>query len=217
MNTFPGEPADAPSPPGRPGGRRPAGRRASARADFLFDVSLDTSSLVANPANGPYSIDFTLIDGSGTNDGNNSVLIGGFTYGGGNPTGSPSTTGSASGSLGLGSVALSDQSFFNDFNQTFNPGGMLTFQVSLTTNVEATPDTFAFAILDGTGATLATNDPLGGDALFRVTFDGNPPTIDTYSGLVGPPTISPRSVPEPSAMALLALGVALAGWRLRRR
>ncbi len=54
----------------------------AARADAIYNVSLDTSSLIGNAA-GPFSLDFQFNDGSGTNDGNNTVTLTNFAFGGG--------------------------------------------------------------------------------------------------------------------------------------
>jgi hypothetical protein len=52
------------------------------RANVIKTVTLDTSALGALP-NGPFSLGFELADGSGTGDGNNSVVLSDFQFGSG--------------------------------------------------------------------------------------------------------------------------------------
>ena len=180
------------------------------RAGLNFEVSLDTSLLIGHPA-GPFEIDFQLNPGAGT--GTNSVTISNFTFGTGSPLGSPTYTGSASGSLSS-SVMLSEGSFLNEFTQSFTAGKTLTFDVNMTTNVvRPTPDQFSFAILDCMGNELPTTSPL--DAIVVVNIDSSSPTILTYGGdpsrapsCGGPPIpfLAPSIVPEPPSLALMALG-----------
>ena len=60
---------------------------ASCWADAIdMNVSLGTSALIGHPA-GPFSLDFQLLDGAGTNDGNNTATLSQFVFGGGAPSG----------------------------------------------------------------------------------------------------------------------------------
>src|SRR4051794_25578798 len=88
---------------------------ATGHCSLVLDVTLDTTALQANSSGSPYSIDFTFIDGSGTNDGNNSVTISGISFGVGGSAGSTiGLMGGASGSLST-TVNLVDNTFFTDF------------------------------------------------------------------------------------------------------
>lgn len=183
---------------------------AAAHAAALFTVSLDTSALVGDPA-GPFALDFQLTDGSGGGDGNNTAVVSNFNFHGGNWA-------------GPASVSLTDNSFFTDFSQTFAAGSALSFNVSLTTAVDAgpTPDRFTFALLDKDGFEIPT---LGfANEFVGVDLNSADPTIETYSSdpLAGinipAPTITP--VPEPNSALLTALlcgGGAIGLWMRRQR
>ena len=98
------------------------------RADLAFTVTLNTSVLA-----GPFSLDFQLVDGSGLGDGNNTVMLSNFNFGGGSAVGLPTLAGMATGSAGAG-FSLKDSTFFNEVIQKFNPGSTLSFDVKMTTN-----------------------------------------------------------------------------------
>jgi len=182
----------------------------AAEAQIAFQVQLNTSSLVGNPA-GPYSLDFQLNDGSGWGDGNNFASISNIRFGGGTAWGTGTTTGGASGDL-ASTVTLHDtSSLLNEFYQSFTPGSWLSFTVSLTTHTDAgpTPDKFSFAILDGNLFNIATKS-LGTDAFIEVNIDGAKPTVLAYGsadGLIAAPSVTP--VPEASTYGIC--GVALLG------
>jgi len=193
----------------------------AAKSQLLFNVSLNTSSLVGNP-NGPFSLDFQLTDGSGTNDGNNTAIINNFQFGGGSPTGSPTLSGGGSGGLAT-AVTLSDSSFFNELLQGFTPGSLLSFDVNLSTNVDAggTPDELSFAILDGLGNEIPT-DGLG--ALFIVDVNTPSPDVQAFAAnapyeALGSPRIvvAGQGVPEPGIAGLVMSLLAIAGPVAARR
>jgi len=186
--------------------------------DIIASVSLNTAPLVAGSA-GPFSLDFELIDGSGTNDGNNSVILTGFSFGSGGSAGTATLTGGATGDL-LSGVTLTDSSFLNDFAQPFVPGSILSFTLQLSTNQEVTgfPDEFTFAILDRTGGELPTQSffdvfvDIDITAQTTVQTFGSDPTRAPRGG--GPPLSIPAPtvqgiVPEPSDLIPLAVGLAM--------
>lgn len=188
-----------------------------ARATTL-DVTLDTSDLINNPA-GPFYVEFQLNDGSGTNDGNNTATITNFLFGSGGPGLTLSTTGGASGSMDS-AVTITDNSFFNQFYQVFDPGQTLSFIVSLTNEVDPgpQPDEFTFAILDCSKTEIPTTSPA--NALLSIDITATP-VVQTYrgspSGVLGcnsatgiplpAPTVS--SAPEPRSVGLSGVGLAI--------
>jgi hypothetical protein len=133
-----------------------------------FNVTTDTSALIGDPS-GPFSLDFQLIDGAGIGDGNNTVEVSNFDFhGGGWVGGNPSP------------IVLTDMSFFSEFLQEFTPGTFLSFQVSMTTAVDAgpTPDQFSFAILDNLLFEIPTVGV--GDALVSVDINSANPPVATF-------------------------------------
>lgn len=184
----------------------------SARADLNFNVSLDTSALVG----GSYFLDFQLNDGDGV--ANNSALLSNFLFGGGSAAGSPVLIGGASGSLGAG-ASLLDTDFLNELTEGFTPGSTLSFDVSLTTNMDPggfAPDQFSFAILDDQGNEIPTTNPNG--SFISVDLDSSTPTI-VASAATGNLTIpAPQIVvPEPNTMAMLLAGGLMGGGVVLRR
>jgi hypothetical protein len=202
----------------------------SARADnFDFTVSLDTSPLMAAPANGagPFSLAFQLTDGSGLGDFLNTATISNFQFGAGGSSGSCpancTTFGGASGDT-ASTVVLTDSSFFNAFVETFTPGASLSFTVDLTTNVltGGTPDAFAFSILDSSGNPIPTLDPTSADTLATVNIDSATPAFEGYATdpslnseggdgpaitMAAPTATTVVPVPEPGGTALLAAAI----------
>lgn len=186
----------------------------ASRAQLLFDVTLDTLPLLADSSSGPFSLDFQLIDGSGSPipDGNNSVTVDHFNFNtGGSWTGPASFT-------------LTDNTLpaFGPAN-TFTPGSSLSFRVTLTVNVDAggTPDQFSFAILDGNGQEIPTTGL--GDAFVSVDINSAIPTVNSFASdfpgrtslNITEPAITP--VPEPASLGLLAGGLCVGFALLRSR
>ena len=192
----------------------------AAQAQLNYSVWVDTSSLIGS-ADGPFSLDFQLNDGSAFGDGNNSAVLSDFQFGGGSATGSANLFGGATGDLGS-SVTLDETAAFNEFYQTFTPGSWLSFKVSLTTQTEAgdTPDLFGFAILDGNTFNVPT-ESLGTDMFVEITVGGQTVNASAFASLdhtIAAPVLTP--VPEPATYGLwagLALGVVVAARRWQRR
>lgn len=196
----------------------------TSHAALMFNVSLNTSALIGN-ANGPFTIDLQLNDGSGANVGNNTASLSNFLFGGGAASGSPTPLGGASGGLNS-TVLLQDSSFLNLFDQTFNPGSVLSFDVLLSTNVDAgaTPDGFFFSLLDGLGNQIPTTGLLS--AFLEIDLNSGNPAIQTFSAgdpfaAVGAPVIAPLAVPgtvpEPTTVSLVLMAALVQAARMRRR
>lgn len=190
----------------------------SSRADVTYNVSLNTAALIGDVA-GPFSVAFQLTDGSFFGDGNNTVQIDNFQFGGGEAVPDTAVTlGNAVGDLSS-SVTLNDSSFLNFLIQQFTPGDVLSFAVNATANVDSGGgvDQFTFSILDNTGQEIPTE---GGalarffDVFLAINFDGPSPTIQTFEsdpsqtpGGGGSPIITGMPqvalVPEPDLSPLI--------------
>lgn len=148
----------------------------------LYSITTDTSTLLNQPG-GPFSVAFCLGDGSGLGDGNNTITLSAFDFGGGSAIGTPIRLGGASGSF-FSSVTLIDSSFLNCLTQQFNPGSHIALQVSTTTNADTgqRPDVFAVLILDGAGRQLITQT---GQPFFNpvasIVIDSASPTVHNYA------------------------------------
>jgi hypothetical protein len=189
------------------------------QASVIKTVTLDTSALGGQP-NEPFALAFQLADGSGTGDGNNSVVLSNFQFGSGSPIGSPLAFGSASGDLST-TVTLTDSDLANVFVQSFTSGNTLSFILSFTTNVDAggTPDEFIFSILDNTFTPLATSSSSPLSPFLVIDIDSVSPAIQTFGAdLVGAPDIGDVSaVPEPSSAVLMIIPLALMAWIARNK
>jgi hypothetical protein len=181
---------------------------------FADVVTLDTSSLIDNASFGPFTLDFTFIDGSGTGDGNNTITLSDFVLGAGSLTLSSSTGGVTVGASPF-TVTLTDTSFYNDVQFTFVPDASLSFNIDATSNPDdGTPDAFTVGIIDRKFYNIPTTNPNSGIAFVEYDLPTTDPTAGTQVILSGSvsnndeitiPAPTPSAVPEPSAIALLGL------------
>ena len=203
------------------------------RGDLMFNVTLDTSGLVGHPA-GPFYIDFQLNDGSSSfARGINTATISAFTFGeGGKPTGSPNLFGGAQGNLTTSVTLTDDTAFYNEFFQSFTPGSILSFSVSLTARVDPgeTPDAFSFSILDSLLSPIPTTNFADAFLFININsikltyldlpdsiFAGDPTRPPLAGGdpiSIGKPQI-PRAPETGSSFSMLLMGLG-AVWCLRR-
>ena len=177
------------------------GGAGSARADvFVYNVSIPTDSLNTNIVNGPFTIVASLADGSGTNDGNNTVTLTGF-----NVVGPPATI-----SLTDTSPIVFDQELITP---NAGPFSTLDFTLSTTNNADVggTPDNFSFYIYDGGSPSnpLPTTDP--GSSLFYINLGGFTPSVTTFQGTDPYEGLDATVTPVPEPSMTLTLSVALMG------
>ena len=185
-------------------------------ANVIYTVSLNTGAISGAAG---YALAFSFTDGSLVGDSNNTVTLDNFNFGvGGSATGSPVLSGGGSGSIGS-SVTLSDSDFLNTLAEGFTPGASLSFNVNLTTNVDAgfTPDFFGFSLLKD-GISLPTQDDTLGDNLLYFNIDSDNPAQAVFATAAGSPVTldaptvtlaSPNGqVPEPGSLILLMAGLA---------
>ena len=191
-----------------------------ARADIVDTVTVDTSGL---PSIAGSEIFFFLTDGSGTGDANNTATLSIFGFGGGSAgtVDLSNTAGGVSGDI-TSTATITDNSFSNVLAQFFTAGSAISFNLDLTTNVDAgpTPDQFAFAIFDPSANPIPTSDPTGDDNLLVININSSNPAVVSYSDIV---TVSPVGVvatPEPQTIVFLGialLSLVLTTGRLRSR
>jgi len=180
-------------------------------------VSLDTSGL-----SGTFELGFILTDGSATGDANNTVTLGNFGFGSGSAGAVDPllTTSGASGDFASG-VTLIESEFFNVFASSFTPGSSLSFDFTLSTNVDAggTPDQFFVALLQPDGTQVTTTDPSGANALLLVNIDSAQPAFGTFASELTPaPSVTfAATVPDPRSLLLLTIGRMGVLWLSRKQ
>lgn len=194
--------------------------------DTIFTI--DTSTLISNP-NGPFIMDFQFSDFSGGGDGNNTVTLSNFS----DPSSLTFVPGSAFGGVtvnsGPFSVTMTDSSFFDEVQFTLNPDATLSFDFQSTQNPEpGTPDTFIFDILDSSLNNIPTTNVNNGIAFIEVDLPTTDPTAATQiitsasttnsdNVVIGAPSSGSSSVPEPSTLAAVCLGMLAIGCSSLRR
>jgi hypothetical protein len=186
--------------------------------DEIGVLTVPTSGLTGSG----YAVDFQFIDGDGAGDGNNTVTLTDFSFGGGS-FGAPSITNGVTVGSSPFSITMTDSSFFNDVQFAFTPGTSLSFRIDSTENPDTVaPDTFTVAILQD-GNEIQTTNPNGFDSVFELDLPapGSGLTeIESGSAPGSPVTIGTpalAAVPEPSSAELMAIVGAIAMVQIRRR
>jgi hypothetical protein len=191
---------------------------ASQAASISYQVDVNTSSLVGD-ADGPFSLDFQLNQGSGL--ATNTVTLSNFSFAGGSATGSPNLSGGATGSLGSSVILTDTTDPFNEFFQTFSAGTTaINFDVTLTANVDPViPDSFSMAILDSGLANITTTGL--GDSLMLVNITASNLTlsdVQTFTSTAPDAGVTVAVSPEPGTLYLLMGAAGLIGllaWKRR--
>jgi hypothetical protein len=187
-----------------------------AQADVI--VTLDTTPLQS--VGGTWYLDFQLADGDGV--ANNTVGISGLSLGGGSTAGAATLNGGASGTFPA--LMLTDSDFFNEALIPFVAGSMVTFVLSDTNNFAGGffPDTFTWAVLDGSSNSIVTN-PFSLGAGLVILLDGTAMNVTTVAADAAYNNITPQlssptpEVPEPATGVLLLTGLGCIAIASRRR
>jgi len=188
-------------------------------AALTFNVVLDTTSLEGMDA----TLAFDFFDGGPPS---NTVVLSTLVSNG--TQGTTSTVGDVTGSNPWTFSDLGNTSFFNELLVDFTPmGTSLSFSFTVTDNPAdpsdpfSSPDSFQFTILDSTSLMplIASDEPLGTDALFLISLGQGDQGLNVYNPILGPDQIfsievTPASAPEPATLALLVVGF---GAMFRRR
>jgi hypothetical protein len=185
----------------------------SSQAAVITQITLDTSSLKVNVGS-PFSLAFEL--GGGSESGNNTAILSNFNFGTGSAAGSPILVGGALGDLTSG-LTLTDSDVDNIFIEGVSFGDLLSFNLTLTTNVDfgGTPDDFIWSILDSTETPVPTTSSSPLFPLLAITIDSSHPSVGTFDGtfpyFFSAPTVTDisnvSSTPEPSTAVLVGLGL----------
>lgn len=193
---------------------------ASAAFADSITVTLATASLMTKAAAGPYTLDFQFIDGSGLGDSDNTVTLSNFLVTGGS-IGSPSSiTGGVTTKTSPFSITMTDSSFFNEAQVPYTPGATLSFEATYTTNADpVAPDSFTFAILNGSGNEIPTNNPNFNDAFLEVDLPTTSASTSTTASsssdgtipapVVLPLGLPPVTTPEPASVLLILAAIPL--------
>jgi hypothetical protein len=191
---------------------------ATARADAMFNVSLDTSSVAAMTE----QVVFELIDGDGIID--NSVLLSNFGLGGGTVAGIPDYLGTTGVTGDLSSsIAMNDSGGMALFTQLLTFGSSLSFLFTTSNSFSGNgaPDAFSMALYAPDFRACWSNDQTS-CVLLQLNLTGATlnPTLFTLNGasnqgLPAPVVTLAGTVPEPATLPLLAIAGLVAFLRSR--
>jgi hypothetical protein len=203
-------------------------------AAVVYQVSINTASLLPDSIDMPFSLQLELI-GGGTPTVSNTATFGNFHFSTGSAGDASSIfeTGDVSNdaSLSNGVTLDTDNGAASVFSQYFSPGSTLSFTVDTTENlIDATtgpysPDGLSIQILDSAFNAVPTEDPDGTGSLVMFTYAdpllttatyASDPTQPTTGGeflSIPAPTVT-AVVPEPTSMAFVAVAGLIT---LRRR
>jgi hypothetical protein len=132
-------------------------------------ASLWRWSVAGHPAE-PFSIFFSVVDGSATGDGDATVTLSNFVFGGGGAPFEPASNGPGTSGDLTSSVTLNDSDpVSNDFSQEFTQGTQFAFQLNVAKS-GSDSDTFLFGVIDSSGNLIPTLDPLGENVLLRAVI-----------------------------------------------
>ena len=203
-------------------------------AAVVYQVSINTSSLVPDSTDTPFSLQLELIGGGSPNV-SNSATFSNFHFSTGSAGNASSIfeTGDVSNNASLSSTVTldTDNGAASVFSQYFSPGSTLTFTVDTTENlVDATtgpysPDGLSIQILDSAFNAVPTLDPDGTGSLVMFTYADPSLTTATYASNPSQPTTGGEflSIPAPTLTAVVPepMGTALFAFAglitLRRR
>lgn len=184
------------------------GAAVSASADTVDQVTIDTSAANVGGSS-PAEVIFSLTDGNGTGDGNNTITLSDITFGAGATLDPAVDTSNVTGTIDT-TVSMADTTFDSSLGILFNPGATVSFLLDFTSNPDSggTPDSFSFVMFDSNGNLVATSDPTGADTIMNLNLDGSNTSTFADSNYA---TVTAASVATPESSSLLLLMMGLAG------
>jgi hypothetical protein len=182
---------------------------ASVNADYLFNVTVDTSTIVGSSG----YIDFQFNPGGIPGAKAATASVTHFTSPGASIL-AATPSGDASGTL-PGLLSINNTTVFNDVLQGFGFGSGFAFTLSVSgPGTASSPtglfgSTFALQLLDNQFDPLLTSDPNGSVLTIDLTTKGaeSVTTFRQFGGGAPVATATPVTVPEPSSYSLFGIGI----------